>query len=263
MSTKKQIVLETKNLDIGYCTKKGLHCLAENLNITAQKKKLICLLGKNGIGKSTLLKTLSKTLHPLKGDVLVDAVNLKKASPQFLAKKMGLVFTERIPEGQLTVFELVALGRQPYTNWLGKLSPLDLQKVNAALEQVHIISIRDKKYDELSDGQLQKVMIARALAQDTEIIVLDEPTAHLDIHHTIEVFKLLQKLVETTNKTIIISTHEINLALKLADEFWLLLENEFISGDLNELIAINAFEKLFPKKQILFDAASKQFHIQP
>jgi iron complex transport system ATP-binding protein len=130
------------------------------------------------------------------------------------------------------------------------------------MERVHITNIRDKKYDELSDGQLQKVMIARALAQDTEIIILDEPTAHLDIHHTIEVFKLLQTLVQNTNKTIIISTHEINLALKLADEFWLLTEHEFISGNLNQLIEKNAFEKLFPKKQILFDANTKQFHIQ-
>jgi iron complex transport system ATP-binding protein len=263
MKTENKIVLETKNLDIGYCSKKGLQYLAKNLNITAEKKKLICLLGKNGIGKSTLLKTISKTLHPLGGDVFVNTVNLKNASPQFLAKKMGLVFTERIPDGELTVFELVALGRQPYTNWLGKLSPLDLEKVHAALNMVHIASIRDKKYHELSDGQLQKVMIARALAQDTEIIILDEPTAHLDIHHTIEVFKLLHKLVESTNKTIIISTHEINLALKLGNAFWLLLEDQFISGDLNELIGTNAFEKLFSKEQILFDPRSKQFHIQP
>lgn len=262
MGTKKQIVLETKNLDIGYCTKNGLHYLAKNLNIVAENKKLICLLGKNGVGKSTLLKTISKTLHPLGGDVFVDSINLKKAASGYLAKKMGLVLTEKIPEGQLTVFELVALGRQPYTNWLGRLSPHDIQSVNKAMERVHISNIRDKKYDELSDGQLQKVMIARALAQDTEIIILDEPTAHLDIHHTIEVFKLLQTLVQNTNKTIIISTHEINLALKLAHEFWLLTEHEFISGNLNQLIEKNAFEKLFPKKQILFDANTKQFHIQ-
>lgn len=172
------------------------------------------------------------------------------------------MLTERLPLSQLTVFELVALGRQPYTNWIDKLTQDHLKKILWAIEQTEITHLKDKRFYELSDGQLQRVLIARALAQDTEIIILDEPTAHLDIHHTFKVFSLLKKLVENTGKTIIISTHEVNIAIQLADEFILLSEKQFYTGTSQELIAKNAFDELFPKELISFNKTLEQFVIK-
>lgn len=258
----KHIVLKTENLAIGYCDKSGSTYIAKDLNIELEKGKLVCLLGRNGIGKSTLLRTLSKTQHKLEGEILIDQEHLFDISPARLAKKMSLVLTEKIPESQLSVYELIALGRQPYTNWLGRLSKEDIQKVDEAIDLVQIKHLSDKKNYELSDGQLQKVMIARALAQDTDIIILDEPTAHLDLHHKIEVFKILQNLVNKTNKTIILSTHEVNLALQLADELWLMTEHKFISGTTESLIESKDLDKLFPKNQILFNPELKQFTLK-
>ncbi len=256
------MILTTNNLSIGYVSKKETSYIAKELNISLAKGKLVCLLGKNGIGKSTLLRTLSKTQNKIEGNIYIGKENLQDINTETLAKKMSLVLTERIPESQLSVFELIALGRQPYTNWLGKLSDYDYKKVEKAMQQVGITKLGQKKNYELSDGQLQKVMIARALAQDTDIIILDEPTAHLDMHHKIEVFKLLQELVQKTNKTILLSTHEVNLALKIADELWLMTPDNFVSGTVDSLIASKDLENLFPTKQIFFNADLKQFTLQ-
>lgn len=173
-----------------------------------------------------------------------------------------MVLTEHLPESQLTVFELVALGRQPYTNWIDTLSEKDITKIHWAIELTEITHLQNNRFYELSDGQLQRVLIARALAQDTEIIILDEPTAHLDIHHTFKVFSLLQKLVVSTKKTIVISTHQVNLALQLADEFLLLSNEKLHQGTKTELINKKAFAQLFPKELIEFDTNSEQFKIK-
>ena len=262
LETKDHIVLHTKDLSIGYSNKQGENRVAKDLNISLKKGKLICLLGRNGIGKSTLLRTLSNTQNKLSGAIFIDDENLSDISSSKLSKKMSLVLTERIPESQLTVYDLIALGRQPYTNWLGKLSNKDLLYINKAIELVDIKDICDKKNYELSDGQLQKVMIARALAQDTDIIILDEPTAHLDLHHKIEVFKILQHLVQDTNKTIILSTHEVNIAIQLADELWLMTENNFITGTIDSLIKSKDLENIFPENQITFNPDLKQFTLK-
>lgn len=255
-------ILETHNLSIGYQSKKHQSIIAENLNLRIQKGKFIALLGKNGIGKSTLLRTLSKVQEPVHGSITIHGKSIKDYTHQELATSLSLVLTERLPMSQLTVFELVALGRQPYTNWIDKLTPEHLKKILWAMEQTEISHLKDKRFYELSDGQLQRVLIARALAQDTELIILDEPTAHLDIHHTFKVFSLLKKLVENTRKTIIISTHEVNLAIQLADELILLTENQTFTGNSKELITQNAFDSLFPKELISFNKTLEQFVIK-
>lgn len=254
--------LNVQNVSIGYVLKKAPFVVAENLNFTASKGKLICLLGKNGAGKSTLLRTLSKTQKPLSGTISLDNKNLISYSDGELAKKMSLVLTEKIPDSQLTVLELISLGRQPYTNWLGTISKEDAVKIEEAISLTNIENLLSKKHYELSDGQLQKVLIARALAQDTELILLDEPTAHLDMHHKIEVFKLLKKLVTETQKTIIMSTHEVNLSLKIADELWMMLDNNFVTGTLENHIANNHMELLFPTEQLKFDFTSNQYILE-
>ncbi len=260
--SEKHIVLKTENLSIGYQTKKQQTIIASNINLSVERGKFIALLGKNGIGKSTLLRTLSKVQKPIEGSIKINQKELSAYTNQELSTSLSLVLTERLPLSQLTVFELIALGRQPYTNWIDTLSPNDLKKILWAIEETEITHLKDKRFYELSDGQLQRVLIARALAQDTEIIILDEPTAHLDIHHTFKVFSLLKKLVKKTEKTIIISTHEINLAIQLADEFILLTEKEIHSGTSKELINQNAFEKLFPKELISFNKTLEQFIIK-
>ncbi len=236
--------------------------IASDINFSIEKGKFIALLGKNGIGKSTLLRTLSKVQKPISGSIEINQKKLYNYTNQELSTALSLVLTERLPLSQLTVFELIALGRQPYTNWIDKLSVNDLKKITWAIEQTEIHHLKDKRFYELSDGQLQRVLIARALAQDTEIIILDEPTAHLDIHHTFKIFSLLKKLVEQTGKTIIISTHEVNLAIQLADEFILLSENKIYNGTSKELINKNAFDELFPKELISFNKTLKQFIIK-
>lgn len=257
-----EYIVETNELVIGYHTKKKPLTIASGITIQQKGQQFIALLGKNGIGKSTLLRTLTKVQPKLSGTILLEGNNLNDISAKALSQKISLVLTERIPESNLTVYELIALGRQPYTNWIGTLNQKDREFINFAIDNTNIRAFIDKKYHELSDGQLQKVMIARALAQNTEIIILDEPTAHLDIHHKIEVFNLLQTLVKKFKKTVIVSTHEIQLALQLADKLWLMNDNEFMSGKTHDLVTTDALSRLFDSQLIRFDVNSKQFIIK-
>lgn len=258
---KKHIVLETRNLTIGYRQKKSEKIIASDLNLAIEKGKFIALLGKNGIGKSTLLRTISKVQDQLSGAVFLNDKNIKEYANKELATNLSLVLTERLPESQLTVFELIALGRQPYTNWVDTLSENDIEKINSAIQLTEVAHLKEHRFYELSDGQLQRVLIARALAQDTDVIILDEPTAHLDMHHTYKIFQLLKNLVETTQKTIIISTHQINLAIEIVDELIIMNTNEVFSGKTEDLIEQNKLENLFPKEILSFNKKLRQFTI--
>ena len=251
--------IETKMLHIGYQQKKSVSTIQKNISIQLHKGDFVGILGKNGIGKSTLLRTLSGVQDAISGEVFIEGENIQSYSLKELSSLISLVLTERLPESQLSVYELVALGRQPYTNWIGKLEKKDTEKINWALEQTETMSLANRHFNELSDGQLQRVLIARALAQDTQIILLDEPTAHLDIHHTIKIFKLLKKLSKETNKTIIITTHEVNLAINSADQFILLTDKEVITGNKKTLIESNSFDHLFSSKIINFNTNLEQF----
>lgn len=258
---KEHIILETNQLSIGYKNKKAVHTIQSDVNLQFNKGELATILGKNGIGKSTLLRTITKVQDALSGTVSINQKDINNYNSLELSKQISVVLTEYLPESQLTVFELVALGRQPYTNWVGKLQQVDIDKIAWALEQTNTHDLSNKHFYELSDGQLQRVLIARALAQDTEIIMMDEPTAHLDMHHTIKIFQLLEKLIKETKKTIIITTHEVNLAIQYADQIVLLTDKEVDSGTREELIARNAFDHLFPSEIINFNATLEQFVI--
>lgn len=255
----KNTILHTENLSIGYASKKMQTFVSENINFTIKKGTFVTLLGKNGIGKSTLLRTLSNIQQPLKGSVFIQQKALKSYTNKSLATCVSLVLTERLPESQLTVFELIALGRQPYTNWVDSLSEADITSIDNAMQLTEIQHLKHNRFYELSDGQLQRVFIARALAQDTPLIILDEPTSHLDLHHTLKIFKVLKKLVAETSKTILISTHEVNLAIKFSDEIALMTEKEFYTGTPQKLIEKSVFDKLFPDEMIRFDKTLQQF----
>ena len=173
-----------------------------------------------------------------------------------------MVLTETVASKNLTVLELIAMARQPYTNWIGTLTTTDKRKITEAIEMVQLEPLQHKKCYELSDGQLQKVMIARALAQDTAVILLDEPTSHLDMYHKAVILKLLKNIAHKTKKTVLFTTHEIEVAIQICDKMLVLGKNQFSFGTPEELIASKCFEKLFPKDTITFDAKSASFKIK-
>lgn len=224
--------------------------------------ELVAVIGVNGVGKSTFLRSISGVQPALSGKILINAEDRQNLPPEKLAKLISLVLTEQPVSKNLSIAELVALGRQPYTNWIGSLSTEDRKKVKYALALVKIESLQDRKCYELSDGQLQKALIARALAQDTQIMILDEPTSHLDMYHKAQVLKLLKDLSLQTNKAIIFATHEINLALQLCDKVILMKPGEVLQDTPKQLIQKGAFESIFPSDLIVFDPVTESFRIK-
>ena len=220
------------------------------------------IVGVNGIGKSTLLRTLGKVQPKLSGTIVLGNKDLKSYSTMELASTVSVVLTESLASKNLTVLELIALGRQPYTNWIGKLSATDKNKIQEAILMVDLDELKNKKCYELSDGQLQRVMIARALAQDTSIILLDEPTSHLDLHHKVQILKLLKSIAHKTQKTILFTSHEIEMAIQLCDKILIMNIESHEFGEPCELIQNQSFERLFPKDTVKFDAKTGSFKIE-
>ncbi|WP_337967133.1 ABC transporter ATP-binding protein [uncultured Flavobacterium sp.] len=254
-------ILSTSNLSIGYKSKKETVIIAQDLNLNLSSGKLVSLIGANGIGKSTLLRTITGIQHPLAGNVFLNDKNISDYKPLDLAQNLSLVLTEKLPPSNLSVFELVALGRQPYTNWIGTLTQIDIEKVQEALELTQIEHLAQKRHFEISDGQLQKVLIARALAQDTPLIILDEPTTHLDLLHKVSLFKLLKKLTQETQKCILFSTHDIDLAIQLSDEMIIMTPDLVVQDEPCYLISKGSFATLFKDEHIIFDAEKGKFVI--
>jgi iron complex transport system ATP-binding protein len=207
------------------------------------------------------LRTITGIQKPLAGTVTLKEKEIHLYDSLSLAQNLSLVLTEKLPPSNLTVFELIALGRQPYTNWLGKLSAEDLEKINQAIALTHVEHLIDKRHHEISDGQLQIVLIARALAQDTPLIILDEPTTHLDLFHKVSIFKLLKKLSQETNKCILFSTHDIDLAIQLSDEMIVMSESSVEQDQPCNLITKGIFNTLFKDSSITFDGEKGKFVI--
>ncbi len=261
-NTSEKPVLKAEKLSIGYRGKNRETCIASNLDFSIGEGQLVAIIGINGSGKSTLLKTLTKELSPLKGSILINGISLENYSTKILAELVSVVLTNQTISKNLSVFELVALGRQPYTNWWGNLSKADHHAVNQAFQQVELTDLALKKCNELSDGQLQKVLIARALAQDTSLIFMDEPTTHLDLYHKAYVLQLLKKLTQETKKTILFASHEINLALQLCDKIILMNNSGAVCSSPEALIQKGKLNSLFPLDIIEFDEASKSFRVK-
>lgn len=255
------IILQANQISIGYTHKKEQNIVASNIELQLKKGKLIALIGANGIGKSTLLRTITGIQKTISGTVLLNGKNIHEMNALALAKNLSVVLTEKLPPSNLTVFELVALGRQPYTNWIGTLSEDDIVKVNQALVLTQIEHLAAKKHFEISDGQLQKVLVARALAQDTSLIILDEPTTHLDLLHKVALFKLLKKLTQETQKCILFSTHDIDMAIQLSDEMIIMTPEMIIQDQPCNLISKGSFNTLFKDEHIIFDATKGKFVI--
>ncbi|MFV5702626.1 ABC transporter ATP-binding protein [Flavobacterium sp. XS2P12] len=256
-----KIILQASQISIGYSYKKEKIVVASDISISLKKGKLIALIGANGIGKSTLLKTITGIQKPLSGAVFLNEKKITDYEPLDLAQNLSIVLTEKLPPSNLTVFELIALGRQPYTNWMGTLSDIDIVKVNEAMALTQISHLATKKHYEISDGQLQKVLIARALAQDTPLIILDEPTTHLDLLHKVALFKLLKKLTHETGKCILFSTHDIDMAIQLSDEMIIMTPETVLQDEPCNFISKGSFNTLFKDEHIVFDAEKGKFMI--
>ncbi|HET8858302.1 ABC transporter ATP-binding protein [Marivirga sp.] len=240
-------ILTTSDLSIGYKKGKSQNILMEDLNLKIQKGKFIALLGANGVGKSTLIRTLANLQSALKGGVFINEKDINHFGAKEFARNVSLVLTDPVQGGNMTILELVEMGRYPFTNWTGKLMASDHEKVEKAIQLCAIGYLKEANITEISDGQLQKAMIARALAQDGELMLLDEPTVHLDANNRFTVLELLRNLVNETEKSMLISTHQVEIALKMADEIWLANCGEnIVCGTPDELIRNGAIERSFP-----------------
>jgi len=257
-------LLQARGLSIGYGSGSRNVCrISGPLDLAIHAGKMICLLGPNGSGKSTLLRTLSGLQPALAGTIEMGAEG-GGLSPARLAKQISLVLTEPVRDNSLTVYALVALGRYPHSNWLGILNDADKAMVHQALDATGMTNYAARKMSTLSDGESQKVMLARALAQDTPLMMLDEPTAHLDLPSRIQLMQLLHQLAGTTGKGILVSTHELDLALQVADQVWLLQTGGQIDRGVPEDLVLNGiFSAAFDKEGIHFDMTTGMFRIHP
>ncbi len=248
------VLYATHHLSVGYRQGKNVSVLLSNLNLTLNAGKLVALLGQNGAGKSTLLCTLTCDEKPIAGNIAVNGIDIANISQRERSRTIGLVSTDRIQAGALTVTELVELGRQPYTGIFGRLGKEDRKIVTEAIESVGITAKADSYVAQLSDGERQKAMIARALAQQTPIIMLDEPTAYLDAASRIETMKLLATLAHEQNKAILLSTHDISRSLLLCDELWIIShERNVLTGTTDQMLNSPAMNQVFSSQNIIFN----------
>ena len=247
-------MLKIDNLSVGYKNKGITTHILDNIHLELVEGELCTIIGGNGAGKSTLMRTMSGVQKPLSGNVLWKGIDINKFNVSDRSKKLSMVFAERPSTLNLTVKELVSMGRAPYTNWLGLLDDDDEHKIREALEFTALEIFADRKLYTLSDGQKQRAMIARALAQDTSIMILDEPTAHLDLPNRIELFELLRRVAYQSQKAILVSSHELDLAIQFSDKIWMIDTNKHIrEGIPEDLICSGEFEHLFSQSTIKFN----------
>ena len=259
-------ILAAGNLRIGYKGRGKDTVVAESLDLELRRGELVGLLGPNGSGKSTLIRTLAHMQAPLGGNITLEGEELSRLSSKEVARRVSTVLTDRVTVGNLTVYSVIAFGRSPYTGLLGRMSEQDREVVEWAMEATGLKAFAGRDIARLSDGERQKVMVARALAQDTPLILLDEPTAHLDLPNRVEIVRLLRKLAHETQKAILMSTHELDLALKACDQVWMLtMENGMSAGVPEDLVLNGTFEEVFRRDSFFFDRETGSFklHEQP
>lgn len=254
--------VEIRNLDIGYKQNKKYVLIHSGINLKAREGEVVTLIGVNGIGKSTLLKTMTRFLEPLHGQIFIQNKNITKYSRNSLARTVSFVSTEIVQVNNLKASEMVALGRHPYTNWFGNNTTEDKKAVQKSLEQVGACHLMDKFITELSDGERQRVMIARALAQDTPVIFLDEPTAFLDLPNKYEIFDLLVRLSRNENKTIILSSHDLHIALTEVDNVWLMDKENITEGAPEDLILNGQLDAFLKNSNVAFDQQEGMFKLK-
>jgi iron complex transport system ATP-binding protein len=248
-------LLDIRHLNIGYD-----YPIKNDINLQLSESQFVCLIGPNGIGKSTLLKTISKTVPAISGSIKVLGKTLKELSTKEISKLISLVLTDYIETFNLTAIDVIRMGRYPHTGFWGNLNNSDKETINKTVDKLQIGHLINRQYGELSDGEKQKILIAKALVQDAPIMLLDEPTAFLDFPTKASLFVLLKKLVKISKMGIIISTHDIELALKTADQIWLFTENNrLIKGIPEDLVLDGHINQVFNNKDIQFNIKSGHF----
>jgi len=254
-------ILEAKGLAIGYRRRgRVVSAVAGGIEAALPAGRFVCLLGPNGAGKSTLIRTLARMQEPLDGEIFLDGTPLHALPARALAKQMSLVLTQRVSVGTMPVLSFVALGRHPYTSWTGRLRQEDEAAVFQALADVGIEALARRPVCELSDGERQKVKIARALAQEPRVMLLDEATAFLDLPHRVELMSLLKRLAHKSGKAVLLSTHDLDLALRSADRLWLLAPGGPLrEGAPEDLVLDDAFSLAFSGGTVAFDKGSGAF----
>lgn len=260
MSENKQTV-RLENLSIGYRGKSSVKEVACGINSSLFAGELTCLIGPNGVGKSTLLRTICAFQEKLGGSIFINGKELEDYQDKELSKKIGVVLTHRPQIQNMNVEELVALGRSPYTGFWGRLEDEDKKIVAESISLIGIDSLKDRMIQNLSDGERQKVMIAKAIAQQTPIICLDEPTAFLDFPSKIETMQLLKKLAKENGKTIFLSTHDLELTLQLADRIWLMQKGNITIGTPEEVAQSGALSEFIEREGITFDKSQMRVKI--
>lgn len=241
-NAEKQHIVQINNLSIGY----GDSPLVKDIQLEVGIGKMVALMGSNGSGKSTLIKTLMGLLPKLTGEIFLFGENIDNLSMASRAMKVAVVLTDPILTRDLSVFETVSYGRYPHTSWLGRLKPNDVEIIKKSIDDVGLIDFEERKINSLSDGELQRVMIAKGLAQQTELMILDEPTSHLDIRNRMEIINLLKGLCKEKGMTIIFSTHELDLVKKAADEVWLFDLNKRVrKGSPAQFLQQGVFREVF------------------
>ena len=237
-----EIYLKTEDLSVGYHG----NVLIKDIDISLEKGKILTLIGPNGAGKSTILKSITNQLEPISGTVFIGKNDLKTLTPKELARELAVVLTDRVRSELVTSEEIVAMGRYPYTNMFGHMTEEDRQVVDDAIRRVHAEDIRKQDFSTLSDGQRQRILLARAICQEPEVMVLDEPTAYLDIRYKVELLDILRDLAKTKNMTVIMSLHEIDLAMKVSDELLLIKgDTIYASGSPETVLQDGAIEDLY------------------
>ncbi|WP_109832762.1 ABC transporter ATP-binding protein [Reichenbachiella versicolor] len=255
-------ILRTSGLTIGYRSKKGLLELEKELDIKIHNGEVVCLIGPNGCGKSTLMRTIAGLQPPLSGETFISDTDVKQIKPHQYARLISLVLTDKIDAGSLKVMDILSIGRYPYTNYFAELKAKDYAIIDKALSSVHLSEYKDRFFNELSDGEKQRVLIAKALAQDTPLIMLDEPTAHLDLPNRVEIMNILKRLAKETNKAILLSTHELDLALQTADTIWLMnRDDQMKHGTPEDLVLNGMFEQVFKSNAFHFDRLTGAFKV--
>lgn len=251
-------MIELRNITLGY----GSRTLIEDATTLFESGSMVALLGRNGTGKSTLLRALAALGDVQQGEIYIDGRPLAELSRGELSRLVAFVTTERIDVEALTAYDLVAIGRSPYTNWMGRLSDDDRVAIERAMQIAGVADMAERRVETMSDGECQRVMIARALAQDTRVILLDEPTAFLDLPNRYELCTLLSRLAHDEGKCVIFSTHELDIALSLADSIALVDTPHLVHLATPQMIASGNIERLFDSDYVSFDADTQSIRLR-
>ena len=251
-------MIELQHLTVGY----GDRAVLSDINQTLSSGQMVCLLGANGAGKSTILRTLAGFQPPLAGKVLLTGRDMLSLSLSERSQAVSVVLTERVEVPFMKVIDLVGMGRSPYTGFFGTLTAKDKAIVGEAMEMVGITALAQRTTDTLSDGERQKAMIAKALAQQTPVILLDEPTAFLDFHAKVSTLRLMLRLAHEADKIVLLSTHDVEMAIQLSDTLWIVQDSKIHAGTTASLTEDGTLHSFFQSDDIIYDAKEHLLKVQ-